>query len=56
MPANLQFSDFLDHLLIHPGLYSPLEKHWALYYDLCQPCHLHYDVIAQLETIEEDSR
>ena len=30
--------------------------HWKKYHELCQPCAIDYDVIAHLETIEEDSR
>jgi len=32
------------------------DSHWNSYDVICQPCQNDYDVIAKLETIEEDLR
>ncbi|CAK8691330.1 unnamed protein product [Clavelina lepadiformis] len=59
------FSDFVSYLVnedpSEPEIKGNLEKinfnyHWKKYRELCQPCAIDYDVIAHLETIEEDSR
>ncbi len=30
--------------------------HWESYMDLCLPCHVHYDYILKIETLESDSQ
>ncbi len=29
-------------------------KHWGAFYDLCQPCVIHYDAVVRLETLIHD--
>ncbi|CAK8675704.1 unnamed protein product [Clavelina lepadiformis] len=35
---------------------SGVENHWNSFNSICQPCAIDYDVIAHLETIDDDSR
>ncbi|CAK8691194.1 unnamed protein product [Clavelina lepadiformis] len=64
-PGPTTFSDFVSYLVnedpSEPEIKGILERlnfnyHWKKYHELCQPCAIDYDVIAHLETIEEDSR
>ena len=32
------------------------DLHWRPFYEACQPCAVHYDAIATLETISEDAK
>ncbi len=30
------------------------DVHWGAFYDLCQPCVIHYDAVVRLETVNQD--
>ncbi|XP_076824633.1 uncharacterized protein LOC143470401 [Clavelina lepadiformis] len=54
-PANADVvNDVMDHG--SPTMKMTSVRHWQNYHSLCLPCHIHYDVIAHMETIEEDAR
>ena len=58
----MSFVEFLELVVsngddmneIKPNL--GLNRHWMTFNSLCDPCHINYDVIGKLETINEDSR
>ena len=52
------FEEFISFLSMNENSnsFGLVENHWSTYNRLCQPCTIKYDVIAHLETIEEDSR
>ncbi|KAK2151387.1 hypothetical protein LSH36_365g05050 [Paralvinella palmiformis] len=49
----LKFEPFLE--LVHQKWEAGFRNaHWASYYEHCQPCHVHYDHVFRLETLEKD--
>ena len=50
---KITFYQFLQ-LIIGSKEFQDLQ--WKTYYSICHPCHLHYDVILKLETIQNDIR
>ncbi|XP_068217569.1 carbohydrate sulfotransferase 11-like [Palaemon carinicauda] len=50
---NIQWPEFVDYVTLGYGKQS--DDHWNSYMTLCHPCALNYDVIAKVETLEEDS-
>nr|XP_002127582.1 carbohydrate sulfotransferase 9-like [Ciona intestinalis] len=52
------FEEFVDYLIDgnNSDKFSVIENHWSNYNRVCSMCTIHYDVIAHMETIEEDSR
>ena len=46
---RISFQQFLT-LIGH----FPNDRHWMRYTDLCQPCHIQYDSVLKLETLERD--
>ena len=52
------FEEFITYISSrkHSTMYGLEENHWSTYFRVCQPCHVKYDVIIHLETVEEDAR
>ncbi|XP_038150172.1 carbohydrate sulfotransferase 11 isoform X2 [Cyprinodon tularosa] len=53
---DVKFKEFVDYLVdpaTHRG--RPLNEHWQTVYQLCHPCHIHYDMVGKYETLEEDA-
>lgn len=50
------FAEFLKYVTDNAGTNINSNPHWATYQELCLPCSIQYDYIAQVETIAEDSR
>ena len=48
------FGDFLEFILSTDLLGVGFSSHWVPYWRACTPCHFQYDVIAKLETGEDD--
>jgi len=48
------FADFLEFILSTDLMGVGFSSHWVPYWRACTPCHFHYDVIAKLETGEDD--
>lgn len=44
------------HYLISQKFTARFNDHWRPFHECCLPCHVHYDFIGHLETLEEDSR
>ena len=69
-PLSATFQEFVSYLLDPKNAdltkdvidHGPLwlkytnVRHWQAYYWLTYPCHIKYDVIAHMETIDEDAR
>ena len=57
----VSFTAFLNYILGHNPPSPPnlprgnLNAHWEPIYSICQPCHIKYDLIASLETADDDS-
>ncbi|XP_066990652.1 carbohydrate sulfotransferase 11-like isoform X2 [Macrobrachium rosenbergii] len=51
--GDIQWPEFVDYLTLGKGKKS--DSHWNSYMFLCHPCALEYDVIAKMETLQEDS-
>ncbi|MED6282060.1 Carbohydrate sulfotransferase 11 [Characodon lateralis] len=54
--ADVKFKEFIDYL-VDPATQrdGPLNEHWQTVYQLCHPCHIHYDMVGKYETLEEDA-
>ncbi|XP_034246572.1 carbohydrate sulfotransferase 11 isoform X2 [Thrips palmi] len=48
------FSEFVQYLLDEFREGREFDMHWAPIAEFCTPCHLHFEVIAKFETLEED--
>lgn len=51
--GELTFGEFVDSILAAPDL-NRVNKHWKPYTANCDPCLFDYDIVAKLETIDED--
>ncbi|XP_064111504.1 carbohydrate sulfotransferase 11-like [Macrobrachium nipponense] len=51
--TDIQWPEFVDFLTLGRGQLA--DDHWSSYMSLCHPCAIDYDVIAKLETLQEDS-
>ncbi|RVE56397.1 hypothetical protein OJAV_G00220700 [Oryzias javanicus] len=53
---DVKFKEFIEYL-VDPATQKdgPLNEHWQTVYQLCHPCHIHYDMVGKYETLEEDS-
>lgn len=52
----VKFHQFVQYIITTEISQVPkFNEHWDLMNNLCNPCRIHYDVIAHYETIEEDS-
>ncbi|XP_061662129.1 carbohydrate sulfotransferase 11 isoform X2 [Syngnathoides biaculeatus] len=54
--ADVKFEEFAEYLA-DPATRrdGPLNEHWQTVYQLCHPCHVHYDLVGKYETLEEDA-
>ncbi|XP_007572077.1 PREDICTED: carbohydrate sulfotransferase 11 isoform X1 [Poecilia mexicana] len=54
--ADVKFKEFIEYL-VDPATQrdGPLNEHWQTVYQLCHPCHIHYDMVGKYETLEEDA-
>ncbi|XP_016315828.1 carbohydrate sulfotransferase 8-like [Sinocyclocheilus anshuiensis] len=52
--SGVTFREFIHYLL---DVHRPvgMDIHWEAANQLCSPCHLHYDFIGKVETLEEDA-
>ncbi|XP_052387498.1 carbohydrate sulfotransferase 8-like isoform X2 [Carassius gibelio] len=52
--SGVTFREFMHYLL---DVHRPvgMDIHWEAANQLCSPCHLHYDFIGKVETLEEDA-
>ncbi|TRY90161.1 hypothetical protein DNTS_033348 [Danionella cerebrum] len=52
--SGVTFREFIHYLL---DVHRPvgMDIHWEATNQLCRPCHLHYDFIGKVETLEEDA-
>ncbi|KAE8750440.1 hypothetical protein FOCC_FOCC002734 [Frankliniella occidentalis] len=48
------FSEFVHYLLDEYKEGNRFDMHWAPIAEFCTPCHLHFELIAKFETLEED--
>ncbi|XP_064877693.1 carbohydrate sulfotransferase 11-like isoform X1 [Oncorhynchus nerka] len=55
--ADVKFREFAEYL-VDPATQrdGPLNEHWQTVYQLCHPCHIHYDLVGKYETLEEDAK
>uniref|UniRef100_A0A8C4ZIB4 Carbohydrate sulfotransferase n=1 Tax=Gadus morhua TaxID=8049 RepID=A0A8C4ZIB4_GADMO len=54
--ADVQFREFAEYLADPlTARDGPLNEHWQTVYQLCHPCHIHYDLVGKYETLEEDA-
>ncbi|KAM6987125.1 carbohydrate sulfotransferase 11 isoform 2-T2 [Aplochiton taeniatus] len=54
--ADVKFREFAEYLVDPATLRDgPLNEHWQTVYQLCHPCHIHYDMVGKYETLEEDA-
>lgn len=44
----------MNYLLDEHKEGKPFDMHWAPIAEFCTPCHLHMEIIAKFETLEED--
>lgn len=53
---DVKFKEFVEYL-IDPATQrdGPLNEHWQTVYQLCHPCHIHYDMVGKYETLEDDA-
>ncbi|XP_066980597.1 uncharacterized protein [Macrobrachium rosenbergii] len=51
--TDIQWPEFVDFLTLGKG--QKADDHWNSYMSLCHPCAIDYDVIAKMETLQEDS-
>ena len=49
-----KFKEFIDYIKLPISLNQAWE-HWDAVYDICQPCHIHYDYILKTETLDSDN-
>ena len=49
---------FLNDVIDHGSAFLKWTsvRHWMPFYELSYPCHVDYDVIAHMETIDDDAR
>lgn len=53
---KVRFSDIVNYLLDNRRFSALYNVHWRTYQDLCLPCHIKYDFIGTLETLDTDAR
>jgi len=49
------FNEFVQYVLDPAVQERPVERHWRPFYQLCQPCQIHYDFIGHYETLKDDA-
>ncbi|KAI4799225.1 hypothetical protein KUCAC02_017081 [Chaenocephalus aceratus] len=54
--ADVKFKEFAEYL-VDPATQrdGELNEHWQTIYELCHPCHIHYDMVGKYDTLEEDA-
>lgn len=54
--ADVKFKEFAEYL-VDPATQrdGPLNEHWQTVYQLCHPCHIHYDLVGKYDTLEDDA-
>ncbi|XP_068217743.1 carbohydrate sulfotransferase 10-like [Palaemon carinicauda] len=52
--AAVTFRDFLEYILLSKRTEDRFSSHWSPFWETCSPCSVTYDVIAKLESAEED--
>lgn len=50
------FGEFVEYLLEQDRKNARLDMHWTPITKFCTPCHIHFDIIAKFETLDEDQR
>jgi len=54
MGTGVKFTEFLQFLIDSGKRGDFLNQHWAPYTLLCDPCHMNYDIVMKLETVDSD--
>jgi len=49
------FNEFVQHVIDPAAQERPVNRHWRPFYQLCQPCRIHYDFIGHYETLKDDA-
>lgn len=52
--TGVLFPEFVQFLLDPNTEERGYNEHWRPFFDLCFPCHVHYDYIGKYETLEDD--
>lgn len=52
---SLTFEEFSSYIAVLPKN-KQMNPHWASVLELCQPCLIHYDYLAKLETMDRDMK
>ncbi|XP_077996422.1 carbohydrate sulfotransferase 10-like [Glandiceps talaboti] len=53
--TEINFSDFVDYLILTKDSIDTWNYHYRPIYQLCAPCEIKYDIIGHLETVADDS-
>lgn len=51
---SVTFSEFIRFLLDRKTEQGGYNEHWRPFFDLCYPCHIHYNFIGKYESLDED--
>ncbi len=51
---TVEFDEFIQYVAEHSYDQTKTNNHWRQYEHMCYPCHIHYDFIGHLETLNED--
>jgi len=51
---DVRYSEFVQFLIDSGKEGKKFDMHWAPYTELCDPCHVKYDIVMKLETMDSD--
>ena len=49
------FAKFLSHIVKDQNVVFKYDEHWYPIYGLCRPCHVKFDFVLKVESLNEES-
>jgi len=53
--GSARFDEFVRYVVDPANAPSGANMHWRPHYNLCHPCHIHYDFIGHYDTLKRDA-
>ena len=53
--GGVTFREFVRYVVDPVNVAAKANQHWRPHYDLCHPCHIHYDFVGHYDTLQRDA-